>query len=80
MRMCCAVVQLREELTRALLEAKEKEGSMNEQGMTSTVDSFEDLVREVMSHKANIKAFAFKTKAMVKTKATAQTLYLSAFV
>ncbi|KAI4385069.1 hypothetical protein MLD38_003133 [Melastoma candidum] len=62
---------LREELTSALLEAKERDdinNNMNDQGMVATsTDSFDDLVREIStSRKANNKAFALKTKAMLR--------------
>lgn len=53
-------LKLRDELTRALLEAKE--GNVhNEEG----IESFDELVREMTSKPQDIKTFAFKTKAML---------------
>lgn len=49
--------ELRDELTRALIEANN--GHVNE-----GVGSFNELVKE-MTSKQDLKAFAFKTKAMV---------------
>lgn len=58
-------VQLREELTRALLEAKES--NVNGQGTEgSSLESFDELVKEMTSRRPDIKEFAFKTKAMLK--------------
>ncbi|PKI55669.1 hypothetical protein CRG98_023885, partial [Punica granatum] len=54
---------LREELTRALLEAEVK-STNTVQGMDGSLESFDELVKELMSHRQDIKAFAFKTKAM----------------
>ena len=69
--------KLRDELTRALLEAKE--GSVhNEEG----IESFDELVREMTSKRQDIKTFAFKTKAMVlptHLRARAHTLLLYSF-
>lgn len=57
-------LKLREELTRALIEAKD--GSGNGGGrIQGTLDSFNELVKEVTSKRQDIKAFAFKTKAML---------------
>lgn len=63
--------KLREELTRALLEATGSDDS----GGIRTVEasnsnyeppvSFKDLVKDMTLNKQDIKAFAFKTKAMV---------------
>ncbi|KAK4769839.1 hypothetical protein SAY87_030371 [Trapa incisa] len=58
--------RLRDELTRALLEAKGK-STNNVQRMERSLESFDELVKEVTSHKQDIKAFAFKTKAMLST-------------
>lgn len=49
-------------MTRALLEAKEV-NLHNEEG----IESFDELVREMISKSQDIKTFAFKTKAMVLT-------------
>ncbi|KAL2474035.1 putative galacturonosyltransferase 15 [Forsythia ovata] len=60
--------ELREELTRALLEAT---NSIDDESGIATVEgsksllSFEDLVRDTMSNRQDIKTFAFKTKAIV---------------
>lgn len=59
---------LREELTRALLEAT---NSVDDENGITTVEgsnsllSFEDLVRDMMSNRQDIKNFAFKTKAII---------------
>ncbi|KAI3439928.1 Hexosyltransferase, partial [Psidium guajava] len=55
---------LREELTRALLEAKVSDVG-DRQGVESSVESFDELVKEVTSRRPDIKAFASKTKAML---------------
>ncbi|KAF4373203.1 hypothetical protein G4B88_007216 [Cannabis sativa] len=52
--------KLRDELTRALVEAKEVE-LHNEDGL----ESFDELVKEMTSKRQDIKTFAFKTKAML---------------
>lgn len=52
--------KLRDELTRALMEAND--GDVNE-----GAGSFNELVKE-MTSKQDLKAFAFKTKAMVNKK------------
>ncbi|KAM1131471.1 hypothetical protein TB1_045267 [Malus domestica] len=52
---------LREELTRALLEAKDGNVNNNEQG----IESFNQLVQEMTLKQQDIKAFAFQTKAML---------------
>jgi hypothetical protein len=57
----CTIKKLREELSRALVEAKE--GDINEEG----IESFNELVKDMTSKREDIKAFAFKTKAMVHT-------------
>ncbi|XP_057474762.1 probable galacturonosyltransferase 15 [Actinidia eriantha] len=54
---------LREELTRALLESNVDEGRGTE--IDSWPASFNDLVKDISSNKQDIKAFAFKTKAMM---------------
>ncbi|KAK9191022.1 hypothetical protein WN943_019633 [Citrus x changshan-huyou] len=56
-------MKLREELTRALIEAKDGSGNGGG-GIQGTLDSFNELVKEVTSKRQDIKAFAFKTKAM----------------
>lgn len=55
---------LREELAKALVEADvdDKDGGA---WMESSPASFKDLVEDVTSNKQDMKAFAFKTKAMV---------------
>ncbi|PON69417.1 Galacturonosyltransferase [Parasponia andersonii] len=53
-------LKLRDELTRALLEAKEV-NLHNEEG----IESFDELVREMTSKSQDIKTFAFKTKAVL---------------
>lgn len=55
--------ELRNELTRALIEASD--GNVND-----GAGSFNELVKE-MTAKQDLKAFAFKTKAMVYKKFTA---------
>ncbi|CAN6571213.1 unnamed protein product [Malus baccata var. baccata] len=52
---------LREELARALLEAKDGNLKNNEQG----IESFNQLVQEMTLKQQDVKAFAFKTKAML---------------
>lgn len=54
-----ASLKLREELTRALVEAKD--GNIYEEG----IESFNELVREMTSKRQDVKAFALKTKAML---------------
>ncbi|OAY57292.1 probable galacturonosyltransferase 15 [Manihot esculenta] len=56
-------LKLREELTRALLEAKD--GDMYDNGMEDSTESFNDLVKEMTSKRPDVKAFAFRTKAML---------------
>lgn len=58
----CTIQKLREELTRALVEAKD--GNIYEEGIAS----FNELVREMTSKRQDVKAFALKTKAMVQTR------------
>lgn len=54
---------LREELSRALMEAASKD----ERGIESSLESFNDLVKDMTSsNRQDIKAFAFKTKAMLQ--------------
>ncbi|PQQ13729.1 putative galacturonosyltransferase 15 [Prunus yedoensis var. nudiflora] len=52
---------LREELTRALLEAKDGKVDNNEE----EIESFNQLVQEMTLKQQDVKAFAFKTKAML---------------
>lgn len=52
--------KLTDELTRALLEAKD-DGKVVEEG----AESFNELVNELTSKGKDLKAFAFKTKATV---------------
>ncbi|XP_021898387.1 probable galacturonosyltransferase 15 [Carica papaya] len=58
-----ASVKLREELTRALVEAND--GNSNGGGMEGSLESFDELVKEMTSKRQDIKVFAFKTKAML---------------
>jgi hypothetical protein len=60
----CTIKKLREELSRALVEAKE--GDINAEGIE--IESFDKLVKDMTSKGEDIKAFAFKTKAMVSTR------------
>ncbi|KAM5579996.1 putative galacturonosyltransferase 15 [Rosa sericea] len=53
---------LREELTRALLEAKDGNMDDNEGG---GIESFNQLVQEMTLKQQDVKAFAFRTKAML---------------
>ncbi|XP_044491635.1 probable galacturonosyltransferase 15 isoform X2 [Mangifera indica] len=55
-------LRLREELTRALIEAKDGTGN---DGVQVSLESFNELVKEMTSKQQNIKAFATKTKAML---------------
>ncbi|KAJ0053518.1 hypothetical protein Pint_01442 [Pistacia integerrima] len=55
-------LRLREELTRALIEAKD--GTSND-GVQVSLESFNELVKEMTSKQQDVKAFAFKTKAML---------------
>lgn len=55
--------KLREELTRALLEAKDGNIDDNEGG---GIESFNQLVQEMTLKQQDVKAFAFRTKAMVQ--------------
>lgn len=64
--------KLREELTRALLEASGSDDSGGNGIRTVEVEgsnyesvSFKDLVKDMTLNRHDIKAFAFKTKAMV---------------
>lgn len=59
----CNIKKLREELTRALMEVKD--GNSVEGGIEGSLGSFNELVKEMTSKQQDIKAFAFKTKAMV---------------
>lgn len=59
-------MQLREELMRALMEANNDDEVRN--GLVGvSPESFNDLVKDMTSKRQDIKAFAFKTKAMVTT-------------
>ncbi|KAJ0113324.1 hypothetical protein Patl1_01479 [Pistacia atlantica] len=55
-------LRLREELSRALIEAKD--GTSND-GVQVSLESFNELVKEMTSKQQDVKAFAFKTKAML---------------
>ncbi|XP_006348942.1 probable galacturonosyltransferase 15 isoform X1 [Solanum tuberosum] len=57
--------RLREELMRALLEATNDGDNGIERSSTSLPSSFNDLVKDMTSNGQDIKAFAFKTKAMI---------------
>lgn len=57
-----AVKKLRDELTKALLEATEGNNINNEKDQ---IESFNQLVKEMTSKHQDLKTFAFKTKAMV---------------
>lgn len=60
------IMQLREELIRALMEANNDDEMRN--GIVGvSPESFNDLVKDMTSKRQDIKAFAFKTKAMVTT-------------
>lgn len=65
------IKKLREELSRSLVEAKE--GDINEEGIE--IESFDKLVKDMTSKREDIKAFAFKTKAMVSTRNHSWLLY-----
>ncbi|KAL0002210.1 hypothetical protein SO802_015991 [Lithocarpus litseifolius] len=54
-------LKLREELSRALVEANKEGNNINEEG----IGSFNELVKEMTSKRQDVKAFAFKTKAML---------------
>ncbi|XP_004243233.1 probable galacturonosyltransferase 15 [Solanum lycopersicum] len=56
---------IREELMRALLEATNDGDNGKERSSTSLPSSFNDLVKDMTSNGQDIKAFAFKTKAMI---------------
>ncbi|KAK8497808.1 hypothetical protein V6N13_076488 [Hibiscus sabdariffa] len=55
--------KLREELTRALTEVKD--GNIVEGDTEGSLETFNELVKEITSKQQDIKAFAFKTKAML---------------
>lgn len=55
--------KLREELTRALVEAEVV--NINEVGNEEGIESFNKLLKDMTSERQDIKAFAFKTKAML---------------
>lgn len=57
--------KVREELTMALVEARE--GGLIDNGVDGSMpmESFNELVREMTSKRQDLKAFAFRTKAMV---------------
>ena len=57
--------KLREELVRALLEATDGGGIGIVDGSSSEPVSFQDLVKDMSLNRQDLKAFAFKTKAMV---------------
>lgn len=56
---------LREELAKALVEAANLDDKDGGTVVESSPASFKDLVEDVTSHKQDLKAFAFKTKAMM---------------
>ncbi|KAL1555710.1 putative galacturonosyltransferase 15 isoform X4 [Salvia divinorum] len=56
---------LREELVRALLEATDGGGVGTVDGSNSEPVSFKDLVKDMSLNRQDLKAFAFKTKAMI---------------
>ncbi|MBA0665867.1 hypothetical protein Gotri_002222, partial [Gossypium trilobum] len=51
-----------EELTRALIEVKDD--NIVDGGTEGSLETFSELVKEMTSKQQDIKAFAFKTKAM----------------
>lgn len=59
--LACTIKKLREELSRALIEANKDSNDINEE----RIGSFNELVKEMTSKTQDVKAFAFKTKAMV---------------
>lgn len=60
------VMQLREELERALEEVNNND-EIGERIAEASPESFTDLVKDMVLNRQDIKAFAFKTKAMVTT-------------
>lgn len=54
--------KIREELTRALLEETEQDG--NGRGKKGSLESFDDLVKEMTLKRRDIRAFASLTKKM----------------
>ena len=59
--LACTIKKLREELSRALVEANKEGNNSNEEG----IGSLNELVKEMTSKRQDVKAFAFKTKAMM---------------
>lgn len=59
----CTMKKLTEELTQALVEARDADSYGGR--LEDSFLSFEELVEEMTSKHQDIKAFAFKTKAMV---------------
>lgn len=64
--MWCTIIQLREELERALEELNNND-EVGERIAEVSPESFTDLVKDMVLHRQDIKAFAFKTKAVVTT-------------
>ncbi|KAJ4845004.1 Rhm1p, partial [Turnera subulata] len=66
-RGCNSSLKLREELTRALDLVEGDEGGMNDGDGTKegSIESFNELVKELTSKQQDIKTFAFSTKAML---------------
>ncbi|KAK2662606.1 hypothetical protein Ddye_001180 [Dipteronia dyeriana] len=60
-----ASLKIKEELTRALLEAKDGASTVASGGIEGSFDSFNELVKETTSKRHDIKAFAFNTKALL---------------
>lgn len=62
-------MQLREQLTKALLEANNGD-EVVERKLGVSPESFSDLIKDVISSRQDMKAFAFRTKAMVMSSPT----------
>lgn len=62
-RVCASFQKIREELTRALVEETSQDG--NGRGQKGSLESFDELVREMTLKRRDIKAFASVTKKMV---------------
>lgn len=60
------IMQLRKELERALEEVNNND-EVGERIAEVSSESFTDLVKDMVLNRQDIKAFAFKTKAMVTT-------------
>lgn len=52
---------------------------MYDNGMEDSTESFNDLVKEMTSKRPDVKAFAFRTKAMVRHSSNRGIPYLSRF-